>query len=433
MPSAQRRGVSALAPLSGMLIISCRRDRRELKLSKRRLNSYRWIWRIALCLLLSALSLPGHCSEEGGLYVDISSERNEEIIFSLDEAPPNVAALTQSIEQCLGGTLEDARVSRALDGRWLLAGHCDGIMRHKGASSVGQVNPTPLMTVLRKWNVPLLQVYIVHPNTASVSLTPAGRIVPERNAKTGAYYYYVTLEEQTAPAIVFRISVSPESWLGICIPLAIVLLLPIALTLWARRNALSAKQTDPTAVWFGYLRFSRGVIQGMWLCWMELLFATHLSRYLKFLTGSARSETDIGLFSLVALVPPVLTQLICSGLAHPIYARIRGMEWTRGDLITQTFWRLAYRLLPLGLLLTALGAGIDQEPRRAVLWIVVAFLSWQFCAQQYLRTSQLTLLAITFGELRDHIFRLAAKANVKIQQVYLLPAGKGRLANAYAM
>ena len=41
--------------------------------------------------------------------------------------------------------------------------------------------------------------------------------------------------------------------------------------------------------------------------------------------------------------------------------------------------------------------------------------------------------ALTVGELRDRIFALAGQAGVKVQQVYVLPAGKGRLANAFAM
>ena len=35
-------------------------------------------------------------------------------------------------------------------------------------------------------------------------------------------------------------------------------------------------------------------------------------------------------------------------------------------------------------------------------------------------------------DLRDRVFALAAQAGVKVQQVYILPAGKGRMANAFA-
>src|SRR5262249_10522653 len=122
-----------------------------------------------------------------------------------------------------------------------------------------------------------------------------------------------------------------------------------------------------------------------------------------------------------------------AGLAHPVYAQVRGSEWTQGDLILQSFWKQCFDLLPYGLLLTGGGALFDSQPRRMVLWFVAAFLTYLFCGQQYQRAAHLSRQAITVGELRDRIFDLAESAKVKMREVYLLTVGNGRLANAFAM
>src|ERR1700738_4724098 len=40
--------------------------------------------------------------------------------------------------------------------------------------------------------------------------------------------------------------------------------------------------------------------------------------------------------------------------------------------------------------------------------------------------------ALTTGPLRDRAFTMAAQLGVKLQQVYLIPSGKGQMANAFA-
>src|SRR6185295_17656777 len=50
----------------------------------------------------------------------------------------------------------------------------------------------------------------------------------------------------------------------------------------------------------------------------------------------------------------------------------------------------------------------------------------------YLRAIDLHFEAVSVGRLRDRIVELAEKAGVKIGQIYLLPTGKGQMANAFA-
>ena len=132
-------------------------------------------------------------------------------------------------------------------------------------------------------------------------------------------------------------------------------------------------------------------------------------------------------------MPPGLALLVCTWLAYPIVARTGATEWTRRDLIVQRFWSLAGWQIPVCLFQTAFGATLDNAFQRAILWFVAAFVALNFGGRQLLRATQYNRQALTFGELRDRLFHLAGAAKVKINQIYFLPAGKGRAINAFAL
>ncbi len=57
---------------------------------------------------------------------------------------------------------------------------------------------------------------------------------------------------------------------------------------------------------------------------------------------------------------------------------------------------------------------------------------FMICARLKMKVSATHPVALTTGELRDRVFELAKRAAIELRQVFILPAGKSQLANAYA-
>src|SRR5690348_4314334 len=138
-------------------------------------------------------------------------------------------------------------------------------------------------------------------------------------------------------------SLSPALW----IPLALTLLIPIGFIYWLRQRALQARAEDPAGVWFSYCRWSRWAVQAMWVLWLLLVVELRADRTWSHIFG-VQSHMGWALAVLgSAIVPPLLVEILCTGLAHPVFARIGEKEWTRADLLRQAFWRLVANYLPL--------------------------------------------------------------------------------------
>jgi Zn-dependent protease with chaperone function len=70
--------------------------------------------------------------------------------------------------------------------------------------------------------------------------------------------------------------------------------------------------------------------------------------------------------------------------------------------------------------------------RSAMFWWVGAFLLRVIAAQALLKITGMQPQALSSGDLRDRAFGMAERLGVKLQQVYLIPSGKGQIANAFA-
>src|ERR1700756_5257713 len=71
-------------------------------------------------------------------------------------------------------------------------------------------------------------------------------------------------------------------------------------------------------------------------------------------------------------------------------------------------------------------------PSAAASFFVLALLSWVVLRSLQMHVSKSYPHALTTGELRDRVFAIAKTAGVKITQIFILPSGKGQVANAYA-
>jgi Zn-dependent protease with chaperone function len=219
------------------------------------------------------------------------------------------------------------------------------------------------------------------------------------------------------------------------LPVAL-LLLPIALTLYIVRKAQRVQEVDRVALWFSCVRFLRWLVIGTFVAWWAATdFAQWSERFDVWLASR-------GFFSLpgahfVALLffwlPPVLVVLLCQILFQPVYSGVRGITWTKSELARQMLFSLGSTILPLLLLASGItGIFSNGSLLSFVISCVLAFACLIFFGRRLRELLQLSPNALTTGELRDRAFFLASQLRVKLQQIYLLPPSKSRMANAYA-
>jgi Zn-dependent protease with chaperone function len=206
---------------------------------------------------------------------------------------------------------------------------------------------------------------------------------------------------------------------------------PVLLTVWLLRAALGARVAEPARVWFGYWRSLRFILNAMWLAWLAAVF------YLGLLPALGNRLTEFSpmlgpVRFAVALVPPAVVALVCEALSYPVLCRLRGLDRTRGDWLVEVM--LGKALLVVPALSACLGMGALQVklPGAAVLCFGATGIGYVVLARLLQRVRGWSLHALSEGALRDRTFALAERAKVKLRQIYVLPAGKWRMANAFA-
>lgn len=404
-------------------------------------------------------------SQIASLQIRLDEYGSAQVNLAFESPAVGPSPTRQQVEQvlrvCLGGTLQDARFSsqevKIKQPRTAYYFHalCDAFPRH-GLLVEGKIDLEPLRALLRRQSAEWLYLSISHPPAAFWHWSP---LLNETQAPVDANLYFLNVPLQTAPPQVeftygYRWRDALPFW-----PIPVLLSAPIGWTLWRRRQALRASAADPTAAWFRYWRFLRRLILVTQLAWLIGVFALHVRQdWIKFFHFAWPSESPVYLTSLedhfswrerlsgsldqtigfdvwsvcFYLVPPALIAIACIGLSHPVFARVRGMAWTRGDLVRQAFWQQAAVLLPVLFGIAGLGSLGTHNLRLMAVWFVAAFLSWVMGMRMRARAQGHTPHALTVGELRDRIFDLAQKGKVEVKQVYILPSSKGREANAAA-
>ncbi len=219
------------------------------------------------------------------------------------------------------------------------------------------------------------------------------------------------------------------------LPLA-ALLLPIAVTLRVRRNARNVSDENRVAVWYSCARFLRFLTLGTLLCWWVSTDIVRLkSSFDDFLLhhGFARLP-GAALFSILTFwLPPVFVVVFCQTLFQPVYSGVRDVQWTRAELARQSFYGLAATFFPLLFVISGSNNLFQSGGIRYLLFsyfLAVAFAI--FFGRRRRKEMQLAPNALTTGELRDRAFQLAGQLRIKLEQIYLLPPNKSRMANAFA-
>jgi len=215
----------------------------------------------------------------------------------------------------------------------------------------------------------------------------------------------------------------------------IALLPPIGVTMYIVRRARGVVEEDRVALWFSCVRFLRWLVIGTLLAWWVTTDLVHWKqRFILFLTiHEMLAFPGANYLALLFFwLPPMLVVVICQTLFQPVHSGVRGIAWTRGELARQMTYSLGASFLPL-LFVTSGIAGISGDSFLSfLLAFVLAFACAIFFGRRLRKLLQLSPNALTIGELRDRAFFLASQLRVTLQQIYLLPPSKSRMANAFA-
>src|SRR5262249_15345489 len=217
---------------------------------------------------------------------------------------------------------------------------------------------------------------------------------------------------------------------------AFVPFLPFAQTLSSECQTSSPPAEAPISVWFWSFRFLRYLTVGTIGLWWVATDSAGLNAgawiYWQ-MNAPPWIPASHAVFLFCFWIPPIIVIISCQSLFRPVYAQIRDVRWTQGELARQAAFGLGISLVPV---LFVIGGVLEITQGGTftdfVLSYALAVFSWIGSARALRKQLQLTPNALTTGDLRDRAFSLASRIGVKLQQIYLLPPGKSRLANAFA-
>ncbi len=250
-----------------------------------------------------------------------------------------------------------------------------------------------------------------------------------------SHHYSWQTDSEIPDVVTVRFGISPKAVTRAQYILLGVLLLPILLTFWMGRKALGSEAQDKAVVWFAFMRYLNWMLNLSWLGWWIATDSLHLMQLLQFFSAGTRMAPlwDYAVITtIVRWVPPAISWVVCLVLSHPVQEKLRGLTWTRTELAMQGLHTFCASLLPLALFLTGLSTMVKGSFRGGVLWMVAALAVLIIAGRARQKFLAMEPHALTTGDLRDRAFAMAHKLGVKLQQVYIIPSGKGQMANAFA-
>ncbi len=212
---------------------------------------------------------------------------------------------------------------------------------------------------------------------------------------------------------------------------AALVLLPLAVTLGFRHATLKQADADRSIAWSGYRRLNRFtmlVTVAGWSATWDLNRRSDVTLTPPWLSFLVPSNAGVLLFWL----PPLVGLGFYSVLCYSTDKTILNLRWSPWDIVRQAWWRITSFVMPL--LMIAMGFGAIFDGRgRGVAWIICAGLVARIGTVFLHRAEGMKLHETKSGELRNRAFSVARRMGTTIQRVYIVPAGKGHLTNAYGM
>jgi len=192
---------------------------------------------------------------------------------------------------------------------------------------------------------------------------------------------------------------------------------------------MQSDQSERTSRWIPYRRWIQiillAAVAAWWAFW-DFDGAAFISRLTLHLSWLDPTLAKAFVFWGLPIGGVVLVQLICYSLDRVFLRR----RWTSIDLLRLTLWRTVSPTVTI--LFLASGFNAFYERRLVgIVWLVIAAMV-AMLGMLHLRSAEgMKLQEVKGGELYKRAFVLAKITKTPLKRVYVVPAGRGHLTNAY--
>ena len=210
-----------------------------------------------------------------------------------------------------------------------------------------------------------------------------------------------------------------------------ILLVPIVLTFgfgWLVLHSSQREQTKTWLVWRGFGRFVLAATVAAWWVTWDLGGRSEIpAKFLRTFPGTwGRSNGEALLFWL----PPVASLGVFLVFCYVVDRRVLKQRWSFGALLRRAGWRLVSFVIPL--LMVASGFSVIFIGKIVgTVWLISAGVVSHVGTVFLRRAEGMKFNRLKSGELRNRAMKMANHMGVTIGRVYIVPAGKGHLTNAY--
>jgi Zn-dependent protease with chaperone function len=207
---------------------------------------------------------------------------------------------------------------------------------------------------------------------------------------------------------------SDMAWYRIAL---LVILLPLLATLWSRYS-VDAENVGAARTWLKSRRLARVlrlITLAIWWALWDLQRPSGLTR----LSGIVLFWT-----------PPIVSVGISHIIACVTSRTILEQKWRSTDILRLAFWSTVSPTIALLFVATAFEF-IYEKRFVGIPWLLIAGIAALIGELRFRAAEGLTLRKVKSGQAYTRAFQLAKKMGVKLERVYVVPAGKGHLTNAY--
>ncbi len=389
---------------------------------------------IPFCLLISAAMPCRAQDQEADLNVETGGSGVARVRLLLLYTPPDAEAVKRRLETVLGGPLLDAKIEPRRTSRyrrWTLTGISRPALRRDGFVVRGTLAPSALIDGNNS-DLSWITLTFSHPRTPGMQIPPDAITQPSGRRKIDWYVQYYVPRDHL-PVIEFTFGYPTTMVFAAFAAVFIAFVLPFAISLRVRAVALRNPPDNREGNWFGYWRFLNGIGACALVIWFAVLGVFKLDDVIYFAAARYAGSGAWIVETAAWFGPPLLLMTANSLLAYPVFERVRENWYTPAEYAQIALLSVGLRVVPL--VFFVFGVHFLMAPDRApvgVILLVMTYVSLVSLNRAYARAADVRPQSLTIGELRDRIFVLAAQCKVKIEQIYVIPAGKGRMANAFA-
>jgi Zn-dependent protease with chaperone function len=212
-----------------------------------------------------------------------------------------------------------------------------------------------------------------------------------------------------------------------------ILLLPIFLTIgfrWAALRAGGERQKIVWAIYRGLGRFILAVTVASWWVVWDLHGRSEIPSIVVRNWPSTLETSSAE--NLVFWLAPIVSLTIFLILCYTTDRTIVKQRWSSAELIWRAWWRIVSFIIPLLMVAVGFETIFDGKPWGTA-WLLGAGIVAKI-GTAFLRRSQgMKFNQLKSGELRNRALTMAGRMGVTLRRVYIVPAGKGHLTNAYGM